>query len=319
MLTALSIRTSDMPFDLSEKLVIGIASSALFDLKEADHIFKTKGEEAYRAYQRENQDKVLDRGVAFEFIKGLLSLNEIADANQLVEVILLSKNDPDTGFRVFRSIAAHNLPITRAVFLQGKSALDYIPAFNLSLFLSADENDVKSAIHMNYPAGLVVKSNVNYSSISDNEIRIAFDFDGVLADDESEKKYQEGGIDAFREHEKKHANTPLSPGLLKPLLDNLAKIQKIENEIRLADSSYKPRLRIAIVTARNAPAHERVVITMREWGVMINDAFFLGGVDKGSVMNVLRPHIFFDDQIDHLKSTSRFTPSVHIPFGIKNN
>ncbi|OQS09960.1 5'-nucleotidase [Chromobacterium violaceum] len=308
-----------MPFDLSDKLVIGIASSALFDLEEADSIFKTQGEEAYRIYQRENQDRILDRGVAFEFIKGLLSLNDVSDANPLVEVILLSKNDPDTGFRVFRSIEAYGLPITRAVFLQGKSALDYIPAFNISLFLSGNENDVKAAIDRSYPAGLVVKSEADYDIISDGEIRIAFDFDGVLADDESEKKYQEGGLDAFREHEREYATKALSPGLLKPLLDNLASIQKIENQKRLTDSSYSPKLRIAIVTARNAPAHERVVVTMREWGVMINDAFFLGGVDKGSVMSVLRPHIFFDDQIDHLRSTSRFTPSVHIPFGIKNS
>ncbi|WP_076098338.1 5'-nucleotidase [Chromobacterium subtsugae] len=307
-----------MPFDLSNKLVIGIASSALFDLEEADSIFKTQGEEAYRIYQRENQDRILDRGVAFEFIKGLLSLNDVSDANQLVEVILLSKNDPDTGFRVFRSIEAYGLPITRAVFLQGKSALDYIPAFNISLFLSGNEDDVKAAIDRSYPAGLVVKSEADYDIVSDGEIRIAFDFDGVLADDESERKYQEGGIDAFREHEREYATKALSPGLLKPLLDNLASIQKIENQKRLTDSSYSPKLRIAIVTARNAPAHERVVVTMREWGVMINDAFFLGGVDKGSVMSVLRPHIFFDDQIDHLKSTSKYTPSVHIPFGIKN-
>lgn len=307
-----------MPFDLSNKLVIGIASSALFDLEEADSIFKTQGEEAYRIYQRENQDRILDRGVAFEFIKGLLSLNDVSDANPLVEVILLSKNDPDTGFRVFRSIEAYGLPITRAVFLQGKSALDYIPAFNISLFLSGNENDVKAAIDRSYPAGLVVKSEADYDIVSDGEIRIAFDFDGVLADDESERKYQEGGIDAFREHEREYATKALSPGLLKPLLDNLASIQKIENQKRLTDSSYSPKLRIAIVTARNAPAHERVVVTMREWGVMINDAFFLGGVDKGSVMSVLRPHIFFDDQIDHLKSTSKYTPSVHIPFGIKN-
>ncbi|MCD4486693.1 5'-nucleotidase [Chromobacterium vaccinii] len=307
-----------MPFDLSNKLVIGIASSALFDLEEADSIFKTQGEEAYRIYQRENQDRILDRGVAFEFIKGLLSLNDVSDANPLVEVILLSKNDPDTGFRVFRSIEAYRLPITRAVFLQGKSALDYIPAFNISLFLSGNEDDVRAAIDRSYPAGLVVKSEADYDIVSDGEIRIAFDFDGVLADDESERKYQEGGIDAFREHEREYATKALSPGLLKPLLDNLASIQKIENQKRLTDSSYSPKLRIAIVTARNAPAHERVVVTMREWGVMINDAFFLGGVDKGSVMSVLRPHIFFDDQIDHLKSTSKYTPSVHIPFGIKN-
>jgi len=309
---------NSMPYELENKLVIGIASSALFDLEESDSVFQTKGEQAYRDYQRENQDSVLSRGVAFEFIKGLLSLNEISPSKPLVEVILLSKNDPDTGFRVFRSIVAYGLPITRAVFLQGRSALDYIPAFNISLFLSGNEEDVRAAIQNSYPAGLVVGAENEYRSITDGEIRIAFDFDGVLASDESEKMYKEGGIDAFREHERVNADKPLSPGLLKPLLDNLAVIQRVENEIKLNNSDYKPKLRISIVTARDAPAHERVVITMREWGVMVNDAFFLGGIDKGSVMNVLRPHIFFDDQIDHLRSTAKFTPSVHIPFGVSN-
>ncbi|PTU65222.1 5'-nucleotidase [Chromobacterium sp. Panama] len=308
-----------MPYDLKNKLVIGVASSALFDLTASDKVFKTKGEEAYRKYQRRNQDKILDKGVAFQFIKGLLSLNKVTESDPLVEVILLSRNDPDTGFRVFRSIAHYDLPITRAVFLQGRSAFNYIPAFNISLFLSGNEGDVRDAIAQGHPAGLVVKSDTDYGSLSDEaEIRVAFDFDGVLASDEAEKEYAAGGLASFRSHEKANAEKALAPGLLKSLLEGLARIQSVEMDRAKVDASYEPRLRISIVTARDAPAHERVVVTMREWGVMINDAFFLGGIDKGVVMDVLKPHIFFDDQLSHLASTSKFTPSVHVPFGVRN-
>lgn len=308
-----------MSYDLSNKLVIGIASSALFDLSESDRVFKECGEEGYRVYQRDNQDRVLDKGVAFDFISGLLSLNKICEnSDALVEVILLSRNDPDTGFRVFRSISHYGLQITRAIFMQGRSALSYIPALNIGLFLSGNEIDVREAVDLNYPAGLVVKSDFSYENINNDEIRVSFDFDGVLASDESEKRYAASGLAGFQKYEIENANKAIEAGLLKPLLQSLARIQKFELDYSKSNSAYKPRLRISIVTARNAPAHERVIFSMREWGVMVNDAFFLGGIDKGEIMSVLRPHIFFDDQMDHLRSTSKFTPSVHIPFGIRN-
>lgn len=308
-----------MPYDLKNKLVIGIASSALFDLSQSDAVFKGQGEEAYRVYQREKQDEILERGVAFDFISGLLSLNNICKAGEsLVEVILLSRNDPDTGFRVFRSISHYGLDITRAIFLQGRSALSYIPALNISLFLSGNESDVREAVSLNYPAGLVVNKKGDYGSLDHDEIRVAFDFDGVLASDEAEKKYSESGLEGFKQYEVDNANVPIQAGLLKPLLESLAEIQKAELDYCKSNVDYKPRLRISIVTARNAPAHERVILSMRDWGVMVNDAFFLGGIDKGEIMSVLRPHVFFDDQMDHLKSTAKFSPSVHIPFGIRN-
>lgn len=266
----------------------------MFDLSQSDAVFKGQGEEAYRVYQREKQDEILERGVAFDFISGLLSLNDICKTGEsLVEVILLSRNDPDTGFRVFRSISHYGLDITRAIFLQGRSALSYIPALNISLFLSGNESDVREAVSLNYPAGLVVNKKGDYGSLDHDEIRVAFDFDGVLASDEAEKKYSESGLEGFKQYEVDNASVPIQAGLLKPLLESLAEIQKAELDYCKSNVDYKPRLRISIVTARNAPAHERVILSMRDWGVMVNDAFFLGGIDKGEIMSVARPDIIY--------------------------
>lgn len=308
-----------MAYELSSKLVIGVASSAMFDLAESDQVFRTKGEEEYRKYQSKNVDEPLEKGVSFSFIKRLLSLNNLSekpDAEPLVEVILLSRNDPDTGLRVMKSIKHHNLAISRAIFMQGKSPYEYIPALSISLFLSGSSSDVKEAINMGYPAGHVMESTIIDGD--DDDLRIAFDFDGVLADDESEAVMHETGLSEFHDHETKNVLQPHNPGPLKEFLVKVSAIQKIEEAKKKIEPEYKNRLRVSVVTARNAPSHERALNTLREWGVMTNDAFFLGGVDKGLILGVLKPHIFFDDQSGHLSSTSSVAPSVHIPFGIKN-
>jgi 5'-nucleotidase len=308
-----------MAYELGKRLVIGVASSAMFDLIESDTVFRTKGEEEYRTYQSENVDNPLDKGVSFSFIKRLLSLNDLSDnpeSDPLVEVVLLSRNDPDTGLRVMKSIKHHNLPISRAIFMQGKSPYEYIPALSISLFLSGNSSDIKEAIGMGYPAGHVLKSTI--VDEDDNDLRIAFDFDGVLADDESETVMDKTGLSEFHKHETKNVLQPHNPGPLKEFLVKISDIQKLEEQKKRDEPEYKNRLRVSIVTARNAPSHERALNTLKGWGVMANDAFFLGGVDKGLILGVLKPHIFFDDQSGHLNSTSSVAPSVHIPFGIKN-
>jgi 5'-nucleotidase len=309
-----------MTYDLSKRLVIGVASSAMFDLCKSDQIFRSNGEEEYRKYQSENISNPLSKGTAFSFVKRLLSLNNLSEnpkEDPLVEVVLLSRNDPDTGLRVMKSIDHYKLPISRAIFMQGKSPYDYIPALNISLFLSGNLVDVRKAISRGYPAGHVLPSAIIDDETDD--LRIAFDFDGVLADDESETVMHESNdLTKFHNHETKNILQSHNPGPLKEFLVKISAIQNIEEQKKKTQKNYKNRLRVSIVTARNAPSHERALNTLRGWGVMANDAFFLGGVDKGLVLGVLQPHIFFDDQSSHLNSTSKVAPSVHIPFGVKN-
>lgn len=306
-----------MPYDLSSRLVIGLASSALFDLEESDEIFRTKGEEEYRKFQRENQDVLLDKGVAFPFIRRLLSLNNINPTNHPVEVILLSRNDPDTGLRVMNYIESYGLNITRAVFLQGRSPHKYIPALDIELFLSANSQDVNQAM-AGYPAGQILKGNIK-DDVLDRELRIAFDFDGVIADDEAEAIFQENCILAdFHHHEESKVNVSHNPGPLKEFLKRISDIQKMEEEMEGKYPSYQRILRISIVTARNAPSHKRVINTMRSWGINVNEAFFMGGVEKSKILGIMKPHMFFDDQRLHLDASSSVLPSVHIPFGVTN-
>jgi len=297
--------------------VVGVASSALFDLAESDAYFREHGEPAYRAYQDEHLADTLPRGVAFPFIQRLLRLNDLRPGDPLVEVIVLSRNDPDTGLRVMRSIDDHGLRMTRAIFTQGKAPYEYIGALDMSLFLSGHRPDVDAAIRAGFPAGHVLTSTAEYDE-NDPTLRVAFDFDGVLADDASERRYKADGLEVYLDHEDQHRDEPLAPGLLKPLLADLNRIQKLEDERRLIDPAYEPRLRIALVTARNAPAHERAVHSLRDWGVRVNDAFFLGGIEKARVLKVMRPHIFFDDQDLHLTGAAEHVAGVHIPYGVAN-
>ena len=266
-----------MAYDLTSRLVIGLASSALFDLEESDKIFREQGEQKYREFQREHEDIPLKKGVAFPFIKRLLTLNKLSPNDPLVEVILLSRNDPDTGLKVMKSIENYQLNITRSVFLQGSSPLKYIPAFDIELFLSANMDDVTKAINDNYPAGKVLKGNIE-DEPNDNELRIAFDFDGVIIDDEPESIYQASkNLNDFHENEKTKKEILHNPGPLINFIHRLVQIQKIEHERIKMDSTYKAILKIALVTARNAPSHERAIRTLRELGIEINEAFFLGG------------------------------------------
>ncbi|AWL03321.1 5'-nucleotidase [Massilia oculi] len=311
-----------MPFPIEEKLVIGVASSALFDLSESHQVYLEHGPDEYRAYQERQRDVVLARGVAFPFIRRFLSINRCFPQQAPVEVVLFSRNSPETGLRVMRSIAHYGLDISRAVFMTGKSPYPYLPAFNAALFLSANEEDVKSAIDVDYPAGLVLPSRsaeVGDERADDIELRVAFDFDGVLADDESETVYKRAGLGEFHAHETLHMARPHQPGPLAGMFRKLAMLQQLEKDAERDDPAYRRIVRIAIITARSAPAHERVVTTLGSWGVSADETFFLGGMDKSRVLSVFKPHIFFDDQLDHLTSGPGGTiPMVHVPFGVAN-
>lgn len=306
-----------MAYELADKLVVGIASSALFNLKESDDVFREQGEDAYRRYQEENLDQKLEEGVAFSFIRRLLSLNDLSEnGHSLVEVIVLSRNDPETGMRVMRSIATHGLSITRAIFMQGRSPYKFMEAFGMSLFLSGNKHDVREALDLGFAAGQVLGETVQDSEGSD--LRIAFDFDGVLADDSSEKIMQADGLEAFHDNEVENVQVPMNEGKLANFLRGINRIQEIESQFKNEDENYNRRLHVAIVTARNAPSHERVINTIQSWGLRVNDAFFLGGIEKVNVLRVLKPHIFFDDQEKHLVAASEEVPSVWVPFGVVN-
>ncbi len=306
-----------MGYPIDQKFVVAVASSALFNLDASDRVFREKGEEEYRKYQHEHEQSVLEPGVAFPLIKRLLLINGQEVDEQRVEVVLLSKNDPDTGLRVFKSIEEHDLNITRAAFVAGGNPFDYMEAFNASLFLSANPSDVREAVSRGLAAAQVFPSQF-IDDESELELRIAFDFDGIIADDSAEGIYQRLGMQQFHENEKKRASEALPPGPLFKFFGEIAYMQQREWEKKQKNSEYQPRLRIAIVTARNAPAHERVVTTLRELGIRVDEAFFLGGIDKGRVLRVFRPHIFFDDQVGHIEGISSVVPSAYVPFGITN-
>jgi 5'-nucleotidase len=307
-----------MPFLIENKLVIGVASSALFDLTGSHQVYLDSGPDEYRDFQERNIDTILDKGVAFPFIRRFLNINKCFPRQAPVEVVLFSRNSPETGLRVMRSIAHYGLDISRAAFMTGKSPYPYLPAFNTSLFLSANEEDVKNAIAADYPAGLVLPSKI-VDDDDDIELRVAFDFDGVIADDESETVFKRNGLDEFHAHEALHVARPHQPGPLADMFQKLALMQRMEERAQKRDPNYRKVLRIAIITARSAPSHERVVTTLKSWGVSANETFFLGGMDKARVLSVFKPHIFFDDQLTHLKSSPGGTiPMVHVPFGIAN-
>ena len=300
--------------DLNRALVVGVASSALFDLAESDAVFREKGEERYREYQREHLDDVLEPGVAFPFIRRLLDLNDLSDRERLVEVVILSRNDPETGMRVMRSVERHGLDITRAIFMQGRAPYRFMGPLRMSLFLSANEADVREATELGFAAGHVVGRSV--PDDGDSDLRIAFDFDGVLADDSAERVFQREGLEEYQDSESALADVPLSRGPMADFLEKINRIQGIEESKSAGDpQGYRRRVHVAVVTARSAPAHERAINSIREWGLRVNDAFFLGGLPKGPILEVLEPHIFFDDQRRHVEGASRSTPSVHIPFG----
>lgn len=306
-----------MPYPIDRKLVVAISSSAVFDMHEADDIFRKEGVDSYREYQRQHLSEPFKKGVAFPFIRRLLHLNKVFEKEEPVEVIVLSRNDPDSGRRFFETCKHYGLNITRGAFLCGKDPYLYVESFNAALFLSANESDVRGAIDAGMPAGLVVPTKASDEATSD-ELRVAFDFDGVIASDEAEQIFQEKGLELFHHAEHANCNKPISAGPLNSLARKLSYWQKLENKRKKDDPNFKPLLRIAIVTARNAPAHARFIRTLEEWGLTATETFFLGGIDKRRVLRVFKPHLFLDDQLAHLRGVADEMPCVHIPFGILN-
>jgi 5'-nucleotidase len=307
-----------MPYPIDKKLVIAVASSALFDLSKSDKVYRERGVAAYRNYQRRTENVKLGPGVAFPLVRRILHLNEgTSEADAPVEVVLISRNDPDTGLRVMNSIEEYGLRISRAIFVGGGNPFRYMNALNASLFLSANAADVRKAVERGLPAGRVFPTAFD-DSLDDPELRIAFDFDGILADDASETVFKSKGIGAFQAAEVRDALKPVREGPLARFFREISRLQRFERERRARTPNYERKLRTAIVTARNAPAHKRVVSTLRQWGIEVDEVFFLGGIAKDRVLEEFRPHMFFDDQLQHVEGVAGLAPSVHVPFGVAN-
>jgi 5'-nucleotidase len=300
-----------MPVSFDGKLVVAISSRALFDLEASNRVFEQHGVEAYYEYQLEHEDEVLAPGVAFELVKKLLALNVRPPARPRVEVILLSRNTADTGLRIMHSIEHYRLDITRAAFTGGESTYPYVPAFDAHLFLSANGDDVRKALDAGHAAAQILPANVGQNVAQSAELRIAFDGDAVLFSDEAERVYKRDGLDAFAATEASAAHAPLSGG---PFKSFLAALHRIQSEY----PAEHPPIRTALVTARSAPAHERVIRTLRAWDIRIDEALFLGGLDKGPFLKAFAADIFFDDQRGHVESARQYVAAGHVPFGVAN-
>ncbi len=296
-----------MPVTLAGQLVVAISSRALFDFEEENRVFEASDDRAYMRLQLERLEHTAKAGVAFSLVNKLLAFNQ--DLAR-VEVVILSRNDPVSGMRVFRSAQHYGLPIQRGVFTRGQSPWRYLKPLNANLFLSTNEADVRSALNAGVPAARVYPNSARASSAHPGEVRIAFDGDAVLFSDEAERVFQRAGLDAFQAHERDQAGTPLPAGPFKPLLLALQRLQQ--------EPSAHMRIRTALVTARSAPAHERAIRTLMDWNIEVDEAMFLGGLPKGAFLREFEPDFFFDDQTGHIENAAEHVPSGHVASGISN-
>ena len=303
-----------MAYDLTRPLVIGISSRALFDLEEENRIFEERGLSEYVQYQMDNENTILKKGVAFPLIQAFLRLNSLAKDRRLVEVIIMSRNSPDTSLRIFRSIEHYGLDISRAALTSGAPVSPYLKAFQTDLFLSAYQPDVQDAINAGIAAGVLLTDSKR-AGMSDEikQIRIAFDGDAVLFGAEAERIFRHDGIEAFQSHEREHANDPLSKGPFANFLMSLSNLQAM-----FPDKDHAP-IRTALVTSRSAPAHERAIKTLRYWHVRVDEAFFLGGVRKREILEQFGAHIFFDDQHVHADPASEIAPAAIVPYRVNDD
>ena len=297
-----------MGVTLDGQLVVAISSRALFDFEEENRYFEQSDDRAYMKLQLERLEQPAKPGVAFSLVKKLLAFNQ-GEAPQ-VEVVILSRNDPVSGMRVFRSAQHYGLPIQRGSFTRGQPPWRYLKPLNANLFLSAHLSDVRAALDAGVPAAQVYPHSAHASEAHPNEVRIAFDGDAVLFSDEAEQVFAAQGLSAFQAHERDKATLPLSAGPFKPLLAALHRLQRA--------GTPSMRIRTALVTARSAPAHERAIRTLMDWDIEVDEAMFLGGLDKGAFLREFEPDFFFDDQTGHIESAAQHVPAGHVVSGVKN-
>ena len=294
----------------ADRLVVAISSRALFDLSESHALFEREGLDAYRGYQMARENELLAPGIAFPLVQKLLKLNDAEPTAPRVEVILLSRNSADTGLRIFNSIEHYGLDISRAAFTSGASTSPYVHSFAANLFLSANPESVARALEAGVAAATILPSKA--PTTASDQLRIAFDGDAVIFGDESERVSHEQGIDAFHRNEVENVDKPLSGG---PFRGFLAALQRLQAAFPAGDASP---IRTALVTARSAPAHKRVILTLRSWGVRLDEALFLGGRDKGPFLQAFGADIFFDDSHSNVESARQHVATGHVPHGVHN-
>ena len=298
-----------MPATLEGQLVVALSSRALFDFEEENRIFEEQDDSAYMRVQLERMEQPARPGVAFPLVQKLLAFNSAE--RQRVAVVILSRNDPVSGLRIFKSAAAAGLELERGVFTRGRPPFHYLKPLGAQLFLSANEADVRAALEAGFPAARVYSASLTEAARHPQEVRIAFDGDAVLFSDEAERVFQRDGLAAFQDHESERAATPLAPGPFKPLLAALQRLQR--------EPSRSMRLRTALVTARSAPAHERAVRTLMDWRIEVDEAMFLGGLAKGEFLREFEPDFYFDDQTGHIESAAEHVPAGHVAAGVANS
>ena len=297
-----------MAVSLDGQLVVAISSRALFDFEEENLVFEQSDDRAYMKLQLERLEEPAKPGVAFSLVKKLLAFNDAT--TQRVEVVILSRNDPVSGMRVFRSAQHYGLSIQRGSFTRGQSPWRYLKPLNANLFLSTHLSDVRAALDAGVPAAQVYPHSAHASEAHPHEVRIAFDGDAVLFSDEAERVFQAQGLSAFQAHEHAKASQPLLAGPFKPLLAALHRLQQ--------EGTPAMRVRTALVTARSAPAHERAIRTLMQWTIEVDEAMFLGGLPKGEFLKEFEPDFFFDDQTGHIESAAQHVPAGHVASGISN-
>ena len=297
-----------MPASLEGRLVVAISSRALFDFEEENRVFEGHDDRAYMQLQLQRLDQPARPGVAFSLVRKLLAFNAGDDAR--TEVVILSRNDPVSGMRVFRSCQHYGLAVERGVFTRGESPWRYLKPLAANLFLSTNEADVRSGLAAGVPAARVFPHSAHASDAHPNEVRIAFDGDAVLFSDEAERVFQRDGLSAFQSHERDHSSQPLAAGPFKPLLQALHKLQRADDTAM--------RVRTALVTARSAPAHERAIRTLMDWRIEVDEAMFLGGLPKGEFLREFEPDFFFDDQTGHVEHAAHHVPAGHVAAGVSN-
>ena len=296
-----------MPATLEGQLVVAISARALFDFEEENRVFEGSDDRAYMQLQLQRLEQPARPGVAFSLVNKLLAFN---DGAPRVEVVILSRNDPVSGMRVFRSAQHYRLPVQRGVFTRGEPPWRYLRPLAANLFLSTNEADVRSALGAGVPAARVYPQSARASDAHPDEVRIAFDGDAVLFSDEAERVFQRDGLDAFQSHERLQAGTPLAAGPFKPLLEALQELQR--------EPGQDMRIRTALVTARSAPAHERAIRTLMDWHIEVDEAMFLGGLPKGEFLREFEPDFFFDDQTGHIENAAPHVPAGHVASGVVN-
>jgi len=298
-----------MPKSLEGKFVVAISSRALFDFEEENRFFEASNDRAYIDFQLSRLDMPAKPGVAFPLVKKLLAFNTPED--QRVAIVALSRNDPVSGLRVFRSAQESDLKLEQGVFTRGRPPYRYLKPLCATLFLSAKEEDVRAALNAGFAAARVYPDSAMAADRHQDEIRIAFDGDAVLFSDEAERVYAQGGLAAFQAHEIERAAVPLPPGPFKPLLQALQPLQDM-------GAGAPMRIRTALVTARSAPAHERAIRTLMAWNIQVDEAMFLGGLEKADFLREFEPDFFFDDQTGYCDTAAKVGPTGHVVSGVKN-